>query len=103
MKGLVSTIYIRGHAKTGWKSYTVVLLLHAKGESLRASRNYQEALKILSLATRKILTDKYKNYEYLDNVLEGLLKIPNKYYPNGGQDRSNIEKIRKDLLTNCCI
>lgn len=90
-------------AKTGWKSYTAVLLLHAKGECYRTSGNYEKALQILSLAARKILTDKYKNYEYLDNVFEGLSKIPKEYYSNQGQDRSKIEKIRKDLLTNQCI
>lgn len=61
--------------KTGWAWYTTALMLHSEGECYRCLKRWSMALKTLSLGARWIILKKYKNYEYLDNVLSGLLVL----------------------------
>lgn len=60
---------------TGWKEYTRTLLLHARGECFRAEGRHADAAKALGLAGYRIVSDVYKNYEYLENVIQSLLAI----------------------------
>ncbi|MFZ3137216.1 MAG: hypothetical protein WA126_07500 [Thermodesulfovibrionales bacterium] len=92
-------------SRSGWSRYTQVLLLHAKGESLRACAKvsaslacYQKATEFLALAARRIIQDRYKNFEYLDNVLEGLQKIPNGVTQTLDEARNQIAVARYFLF-----
>ncbi len=102
--GKKSKQYKQLMARSGWSRYTQVLLLHAKAESLRAyaeatksPKAYCEAVKFLALAARRIIIDQYKHYEYLDNVLEGLQKIPREICGELDKSRKKLEDSRNDL------
>lgn len=74
---------------TGWKEYTRTLLLHARGECLRAEGRHADAARALGLAGYRIVSDVYKNYEYLENVIQSLLAIRvscPEAVPQGGGD-----------------
>lgn len=65
----------------GWSWYTTSLLLHARAECLCCEARvgtvgWSKALQALALSGRWIITNKYKDYEYIENVLERLLQVP---------------------------
>lgn len=78
--------------RDGWSRYSAVLLLHARGEVLRAAGDYAAAVEVLSLAARRIIIDRYKNYEYLENVWEGLLNVPRGRVPLLDRFRSSLSE-----------
>jgi hypothetical protein len=84
-------------ATSGWAPYTVNLLLHAKGEAYRALGDHVKAVQTLSLAATRIILERYKDYEYLENVLDGLVKAL-RARPRGKALSSEVDRLRRAWL-----
>ncbi len=86
------------NARSGWAWYTTALLLHTDGMCHQCTAPPAEALQILCIAARWIIFKKYKNYEYLDNILEALLALPRgKLRDFTEQDRKVVKQALNDL------
>lgn len=90
-------------ATSGWAPYTASLLLHTKGEAYRALGDHAEAVQSLSFAARRIIIEKYKDYEYLENVLDGLVKALRAARPRDKALAPELDRLRRAWLQERAI
>jgi hypothetical protein len=75
--------------------FTVLKL--AEGDVRRAAGDYENAQKALARAGMKLVVTQHKEFEYLENVLDGLLALPEARCPQVSQHGEQLRCFRKRL------
>jgi len=84
-------VYIRDKESQSLEAAVFTVLKFAEGEVLRAEGRYAEAQKALGRAGMKLVRMQFKEFEYLENILEALVAFPQSACAVVDRERGNLK------------